>query len=452
MTLNVKHKIPVQSWMSAAFIKKVFTALQGSIPSEEPQALLVGGCVRNALLGKEVDDIDIATPLEPQSVTRILEKEKIKVIPTGIKHGTVTIVSNTNSHSSNEYGLEGRDCDPHDSAKLAWRLNVDSHSKKENRYNNIRYEITTLRRDDKTDGRHAEISFTESWVEDAKRRDFTLNTLLMDLEGNIYDPLGCGFEAAQKHHIRFVGEPSMRIAEDYLRILRFFRFNAYYSEVGIYDEEGLKACRDAAPNIKKLSRERITQEFFKILSAQKPHEVLRIMFSHGVLSDLPPKDYDAEFFEYFCTFQSRYGLQALASRLLVFAGLKTSHVKAMDEYLLIPKVFIKDMACILGALKLNDLSCDSAIHESLYKFGRSATAQALIIELVQDRVMNGYAPKALKTIQNWDIRDFPVSGEDLITRGAKPGPALGKELARLEQLWIDNGFSMDGVKALEDLL
>ncbi len=408
MTLTVKHKISPKEWMSAPFIKKVFTALQGSISPDEPQALLVGGCVRNTLLGKAVEDVDIASPLDPEAVTQILEKEEIKVIPTGIKHGTVTVVSK-----------------------------------------GVHFEITTLRRDDKTDGRHAEVSFTGDWVEDAKRRDFTLNTLLMDLDGNVYDPLGCGIKATQKRQVHFVGEPSQRIEEDYLRILRFFRFSALYADT--YDEQGIQACQDAAANIKSLSRERITQEVFKIISSDNPHEVLEIMFSHDVLKDLPPEEYDAEFFEHFCTFQSRYGLQALSSRLLVFAGLVRRNITAMNTYLLVPKVFIRDAKCILGSLALDDLTCDSAIHESLYRFGRSATAQALMIELVQDRVMNGYAPTALKVVQNWDIPNFPVSGKDLIKQGAKPGPALGEELERLEQLWIDNGFSMEGAKELKDL-
>ena len=397
MSLEIKHKISVKDWMNTPFVQKVFTALQGSISSDEPQALLVGGCVRNVLLGKPVEDVDIATPLEPDAVTQILEKEDIKVIPTGIKHGTVTVVSK-----------------------------------------GVHFEITTLRRDEKTDGRHADVSFTGNWVEDAKRRDFTLNTLLMDLEGNIYDPLGCGIEAARGCQVSFVGDPVKRIAEDYLRILRFFRFSALYA--GGYDEQGLKACQDAAANIKSLSRERITQEFFKIISSDNPHEVLEVMFSHGVLADLPPEEFDIEFFEHFCTFQSRYGLQALSSRLLVFAGLVLRNIAAMNDYLLVPKVFIKDAKCILGSLALDDLTCDSVIHESLYRFGRSATAQALMIELVQDRVMNGYAPVALKVIQSWDIPDFPVSGKDLIKRGIKPGPKLGEELERLEQIWIDNGF------------
>ncbi len=399
MSLEIKQKISPQEWMKAPFLEKIFTALQGSIPPDEPQALLVGGCVRNLLLKKPVEDIDIATPLKPESVTKILEKEDIKVIPTGIKYGTVTAVNK-----------------------------------------GLHYEITTLRRDDKTDGRHAEVSFTVDWIEDAKRRDFTINTLLMDLKGNIYDPLGCGIDATQKRQVLFVGEPFKRIEEDYLRILRFFRFSALYADT--YDQKGLKACQNAAEHIKELSKERITQEFFKIISADKPYEVLKIMFSTNVLDDLPPNEYDPKLFEHFCNFQSRYGLQALSSRLLVFSGLTLKNITAMNKYLLIPKVFIKDAKCIIGSLALNDLTCDTAVHESLYRFGRSATAQALMIELAQDRVMNGYAPTALNIIQSWDIPDFPISGKDLIEQGHKPSPSLGEELARLEQLWIDNGFKI----------
>ncbi len=400
MTLEIKHKIADKDWLKTPFIQKVFTALQGDIPADEPQALFVGGCVRNELLGKPVEDIDIATPLEPQAVIQILEKEGIKVIPTGLKHGTVTVMN------------EG-----------------------------VRFEITTLRRDEKTDGRHAEVSFTASWEEDAKRRDFGINTLLMDLNGNVYDPLGYGIEAVQKRQVRFVGKASKRIAEDFLRILRFFRFSAQYADA--YDTEGLKACRDAASNIKTLSKERITQEFFKILSVDNPYEVLNVMFSHDVLNDLPPKDYDLKTLEQLCTFQSRYGLQAISSRLLVLAGLDMGNVRAMSNYLLIPGVFIKDMECILGSVNLRDLTCASAIHESIYRFGRNATAQSIMIELVQDRVMNGYAPTALGIIQSWEVPDFPISGHDLIKQGIKPGPALGKELNRLEQQWIDNGFKTD---------
>lgn len=363
-----------------------------------PDALFVGGCVRNLLLEEFVEDIDLATPLSPDDVMKRLEKEEgISVIPTGIKHGTVTIV-----------------------------------------IGDYKYEVTTLRYDKETDGRHAVVSYTQDWVEDAKRRDFSVNTLLMDGQGNVYDPLGAGLDDLDARRVVFVGDAAKRIEEDYLRILRFFRFSALYAKD--FDTAGLKACRAAAGSIDLLSKERVTQEYFKIIASDKPYEVLDIMFQNDVLKIFDFETYDAEFFEHFVTFQSRYGLNALPPRLFVAAGLDFENIKTMEKYILFPKVFIRDMQAIHGSLTLDDLSCDSAVKESVYRFGRAATTQALMIELVQDRVMNGYAPQALDVIQNWDIPTFPFSGVDLIAEGFEQGAELGAELARREEEWIKGGF------------
>ncbi len=404
MSLKIARHIVAQEWMRSAPTQRLLRILQGSIPADEPQALFVGGCVRNVILGKRVEDIDIATPLLPEDIMEILEKEGVKVIPTGLQHGTITAV-----------------CDGEV------------------------YEITTLRRDEETDGRHAQVSFTQSWVEDAKRRDFTMNTLLLDGRGNVYDPLGDGLNDIDRKCVRFVGKAKQRIEEDHLRILRFFRFSALYSDA--FDAEGLKACEEGAPLIAKLSKERITQEFFKIIASEKPHEVLEVMFTHGVLKDFDFENYNPEFFEHFCMFQTRYTLQALSSRLFVMAALDFENIKAMERYILFPKVFLRDMQAVDGALNLPDLSCDHAVRRAIYRFGRSLTAQALIIELVQDRVMNGYAPKALDIIQNWDIPMFPISGQDLMAKGFAQGPALGAELERLENEWVESDFKTlpDGV-------
>lgn len=390
-----------KDWMTAPEILSLLNYIQGSIPADEPQILLVGGCVRNTLLDKPVEDIDFASLRKPDEVTEILEKNGVKVIPTGLQHGTITAVLNDKT-----------------------------------------FEITTLRHDRETDGRHALVEFTDSWLEDAKRRDFTLNTLLMDAKGNIYDPLGQGIEDLKNRKIRFVGKPAQRIEEDHLRILRFFRFTALYGDT--FDEEGLKACAQAASSIKRLSKERITQEFFKIMASDAPYDVLSKMFEHGVLKELDFVDYDGEFLKHFCTFQSRYSLNALSARLFVMASLRFENIAAMGNYILFPNVFLKDMKHIHGALQLPDLSCDHAVKRCIYLYGRAITAQALIIELVQDRVMSGYAPTALGVIQNWDVPDFPLSGEDLIKRGMTPGPELGKELTRLENQWIENDFKLDG--------
>ncbi len=397
MSLEIKRHIVAQDWMRASQTEHLFSILQGNIPEDEPQALFVGGCVRNILMGQDVEDMDIATPLHPENVVEILERDGIKVIPTGLQHGTVTAV-------------------------------VDGET----------YEITTLRHDKETDGRHAVVTFTDSWLEDAKRRDFTINTLLLDRAGNVYDPLDLGLDDLDARKVRFVGEAAQRIEEDHLRILRFFRFSALYGDG--FDQEGLKACAAAADTIKKLSKERVTQEFFKIIASDRPYDVIAQMLDHNVLKSFEFTDYDPEFFEHFCTFQSRYSLTALSARLFVFAAMNFENIKTMEEYILFPKVFLKDMQAINGALNLPDLSCDHAVRVAIYRFGRSVTAQALIVELVQDRVMNGYAPTAIEIIQNWDIPDFPISGADLKAKGIQEGPEMGEELKRLEKEWIDNGF------------
>lgn len=391
-----KHIVP-QNWMKADETRQLLRVLQGNVCDDEPQALFVGGCVRNTILGRAVEDIDLATVLLPDAVMQILQKEDITVIPTGLQHGTVTAV-------------------------------IGDYS----------YEITTLRHDKHTDGRHAEVEFTQSWIEDAKRRDFTINTLLLDGSGTVYDPLGQGVDDLDQLLVRFVGDPQKRIEEDHLRILRFFRFTALYGD--IFDEAGLKACKAGAPFIKNLSKERITQEFFKIIASDVPHEVLGVMFEHDVLKEFEFEDYDASFLDHFCMFQSRYSLNALSARLFVMASMNFDNVAAMEQYILFPKVFLRDMKAINGALTLPDLSCDHAVRRSIYRFGRSITAQALIIELVQDRVMNGYAPRALEVIQTWDVPMFPTSGEDLMKDGFAQGPELGQELRRLEDEWVERDF------------
>ena len=393
--MKAAKTICIRHWMKEEQTKTVMDTLNEG----GQRALFVGGCVRNALLGEEVSDIDIATQWTPQEAKDKLEAIGVKVVPTGIDHGTITAVND---------------------GKI--------------------FEVTTLRKDVETDGRRAVVAFTDDWVEDAHRRDFTMNTLLADAEGNIYDPTGQGIKDLEARRVVFVGKPEGRIAEDYLRILRFFRFHALYGK-GDPEDESLKACAGAAGKIATLSKERITQEFFKIMSVDEPVPVLDLMFEHGVLKDFDFKEYDPDFLKHLCDSQLRYNLGFLASRLLVLAGLSRNNAKSMERFLLFPKVFIKDIEAISQVLRLPDLKDDHAVKVAVYKYGRVPTAQALMIELANDQVMNGYAPTALDIIQNWDVPTFPITGEDLIKEGIKPGPELGQELERREQAWIDRGFA-----------
>lgn len=406
LEIHKAKQVTAQDWMKSPETVAIMKALA---EGEQPHALFVGGCVRNMLLGREVGDIDIATVWTPDQVIERLSMAGIKVVPTGIEHGTVTAVSKGST-----------------------------------------YEITSLRKDIQTDGRRAVVKFTDNWLEDAQRRDFTINTLLADSEGNIYDPLGEGLHDLERGRVRFVGDPAVRIKEDYLRILRFFRFHANYGK-GEPDSNALEACAAAAHKVKDLSRERVTQEFLKILSVDDPVDILKLMFQNKILCEISFKEYQENLLRHLCNFQKRYGLRFIASRLLVLAGFEPENVRAIDQSLLLPKVFKKDIEAIYEVWKLPDLNADHHVRVAVYKYGRVPTAQALMIELAQDRVMNADAPKALNIIQKWKIPDFPVSGHDLMKAGVKEGPELGKRLADIEEWWIAQDFSPDKKQCLERL-
>lgn len=384
--------IPKQKWMSDPATCKVMDALG------DGDALFVGGCVRNALLGAEVTDIDIATKHHPDAVIKRLKSAGIKAIPTGIDHGTITAVTDKKT-----------------------------------------FEITTLRKDVETDGRRAVVAFADTWEEDAKRRDFTMNTLLADANGCIFDPLGQGVRDLDARKVIFVGEAKQRIKEDVLRILRFFRFHALYGQ-GAPDDNALKACTQLEDKIPELSKERITQEFLKILSVENPVDILRIMFDNNILKQFMFDAADLEILKYTCTFQNRYSLAFVASRIYTLAGFSLNNVRKMEGLLLLPKVFKKDIQAMHAIMNLPDLSNDHAVKVAIYKHGRVPTAQCLMMQLATDSVMNGYANTAIDIIQNWDIPNFHITGQDLMKKGIAQGPKLGEELSRLEVEWIESGF------------
>ncbi|MDA8708744.1 CCA tRNA nucleotidyltransferase [Hellea sp.] len=218
------------SWMRGDDVAAIFEAL----PKDSTR--YVGGCVRNALMGIDVGDIDLATKLEPKAVAKALEAAKIKYVPTGIDHGTLTAV------------IGGKP-----------------------------FEITSLRKDVETDGRRAVVAFTQDWAEDAQRRDLTMNALYADRDGKVFDPTGQGMEDLNAMKFRFVGEAEARVKEDYLRILRFFRFLAWYGGEGKVDGAALKACRENRKGLKKLSAERVWSELKKLLSAPDPRHHRRLI-------------------------------------------------------------------------------------------------------------------------------------------------------------------------------
>lgn len=399
--LSPAHSIPPQPWMQDADTQAVLSALKG-------RALFVGGCVRDSLLHLPVEDIDLATPLKPDDVMAALEAAGIRVVPTGLAHGTVTAVLN----------MRG-------------------------------YEITTLRRDEDTDGRHAQVAFTESWAEDVARRDFTMNTLLADSYGQIYDLTGCGIEDTLKGRVVFVGDPAQRIEEDYLRILRFFRFYAHYGR-GPVDPAAFEACAKMAPFIFALSHERITKEFFKLLEAENACNAIDLMDRTGILDyfHFPWKEdhikedsgHDPHLLASLCAFQKHYKLASVTSRLFVFAGLQPENAHKMETLLIVPKVFKREMETLAKILALPDLDHEHVIQRAVYQHGRSLTLQALMLSLALGRVENGNAPPAIEMIQKWKVPEFPINGKDLLSVGVKQGPNIGRVLDALEEWWIAEEF------------
>ncbi|HEY0053089.1 MAG TPA: CCA tRNA nucleotidyltransferase, partial [Caulobacteraceae bacterium] len=237
-------RLPPQPWMTDPAAVTVFDALEAE--GGEGCARYVGGCVRNAVMGLEAHDADVATTLSPERVIAAAQKAGLKAVPTGVDHGTVTLISGRRP-----------------------------------------FEVTTLRRDVETDGRRAVVAFTDDWAEDAARRDFRLNALYADREGGLYDPTGGGLEDARAGRIAFVGEAQSRIREDYLRILRFFRFLAWYGR-GKPDAAGLAACAELVAGLDSLSAERVTGEMLKLLAADDPRQAARLMEEAGVLGRAVP--------------------------------------------------------------------------------------------------------------------------------------------------------------------
>lgn len=376
--LEAVQNIDLPVWINTPELHQLCDLLHGE--GSFPKTLMVGGCVRNALINERETDIDLATQYTPEEVISILNSCDLKIIPTGLDHGTVTVV-------------------------------INGHS----------FEVTTLRSDVDTDGRHATVSYTDDWLEDARRRDFTMNTLLMDLDGNIYDPLGLGGDDAQNRFVRFVGDPAKRIKEDYLRILRFFRFQAQYGSQA-YDEIALQACKELSNNVYDLSKERITQEFLKILNVENSTEMLEKMLSHGVLNRLVPDGFDSQKFSNLCDVQNKYDAFNLMARLSFFNVAEYLSLSNVQKKQL--KFFTKDVS--FDALK--------DIKKCVYYQGNDNALQLYLLACVRgDKKPH---EEFIRTAQNFEAPVFPVTGDDLITEGFKPGPELGKELKRREQEWL----------------
>jgi poly(A) polymerase len=373
----------------------------------------VGGCVRNALLGMTVADIDIATPLTPPEVTAALKAAEITAIPTGEAHGTITAVTG------------GRP-----------------------------FEITTLRRDVETDGRRAVVAFTTDWEEDAARRDFRLNALYADQEGRIYDPTGHGVDDARAGAIVFVGDPVSRIHEDALRILRFFRFLAWYGR-GEPDAAALSACAAWKGLTGSLSGERVSKELLTLLAAEDPRKAVMLMAGAGVLGVVLPEAGGLARFERLVKVESdtlftEDPLLRLASLLpddadtakAVARRLRLSNARAerLSEALTADPTIISWMS-------------PKAVRQSVYRLGAQAFCDKVMLAWAgSDRAAATVQWRALLPMANcWSRPSLPLTGEEVMAAGVQEGPMVGKVLAEVEAWWIDNDFPTDKLSLIERL-
>ena len=409
-------KLPQADWLDRRGLSVLIDALDG-------KARYVGGAVRDTLLGHAAKDVDVATPLLPDDVMARLKENAIKAIPTGIEHGTVTAVLPDGP-----------------------------------------VEITTLRRDVSTDGRRATVAFSEDWKEDAARRDFTINALFADPETlEISDYFG-GLEDLEARRIRFIGSAEERIAEDHLRIMRYFRFLARFGQHEV-DQETFEACRRAARELEKLSRERIADELMKLLATDDPLYAIEEMIAADVFAHIV-EAIDPEAVQVLAPLMQReqaHGVAPSAVRRLVGllpkdaeqAGVIAKNLRLSNK---LQKAVQARVPAQAGTHLPNASSSGIAEMDPGLRRGTQAPTATAIrslaywhgAEAARDRVLlfgadEDVAPM-LEQLDGWEPPTFPLTGGDLISKGMKPGPEVSETLARLEQQWVDNRFDMEGIE------
>ncbi|HET9397818.1 MAG TPA: CCA tRNA nucleotidyltransferase [Sphingomicrobium sp.] len=367
-------------WLSRQGIKRLLKALD----AKGGHARFVGGAVRDFLLGEHPDDLDLATTHRPDEVVRRLDAAGIKAIPTGIEHGTLTAIS---------------------SGTIV--------------------EVTSLRADVSTDGRRATVEFTSDWQADAGRRDFTINAIYADpYSGELFDYFG-GLEDLRSRTVRFIGEPLQRIAEDHLRILRYFRFHARYGH-GQPDPHALQACTERANDLMALSRERIADELLKLLALEDPEPTVRLMLGHGLFAPVTPEIEDA----------ARLAALVDAERA---AALPPAPLRRLSS--LLPAD--PDVASrVAGRLKLSNKAKKRLASAADGSLGLNPWALAYRIgnESAVDRLLLAGKPSEAVAVANWSPPRLPISGGQLIARGVPEGPEVARTLQRIEETWIAAGF------------
>ncbi len=385
-------------WLKRPETGRVFAALTAS--GAETRA--VGGAVRDTLLELPVTEIDLATTAVPDQVMTLARKAGLKAVPTGIEHGTVTVIAD-----------------------------------------GVPFEVTTLRRDVETFGRHATIAFTEDWEEDARRRDFTLNALYAGSDGRVFDPLG-GYADLVAGRVRFIGNAEARIKEDYLRILRFFRFNAYYGK-GPFDPEGLQAAVRLRSGLDQLSAERVAAELRRLLVAPQAMRAIDALFDYGLLPGLLGSVPRLERFTRLVAVEETLGIVPNAMVRLAALAIFV-HEDAVKLAARLRLSNAEQAVLALGATNPagSRLPDDGAAKRALYRLGPDAFGVHVLITWAD----SGAPPddqgwrEALSLAGRWQALAFPLRGSDIMPLGDIDGPEIGAILRRLEAEWIEAGFAL----------
>jgi len=396
------------AWLGSEPLQKVFAAFAAA----GHPVRVVGGAIRNSLIDRRVTDVDLATPAHPDAVIALARKAGLGAHPTGIEHGTVTLVAD-----------------------------------------GVGFEVTTLRRDVATDGRHATVAFTDSWDKDARRRDFTINALYCDSAGTLYDPIG-GLGDLRRRRVRFIGDARARIREDYLRILRFFRFSADYAN-GHLDDAGLAASIALKDGLTQLAPERIRAEFLKLLSAAHAAEVVRAMDASGILKLIVPSVTEPARLERLQSIEAGLGqpsdaLAALAALAVPEPGM----ARDITQRLRLSNA--EDAALEAAAIPYPDIDPerpDAAARAVLYKLGPMGFRRATGVAWARSEASPAdpaWRRRALLA-DRWNAPAMPFTGRDVMALGLPAGPAIGRILKAFEAWWIASDFPRDPAVQAEAL-
>jgi poly(A) polymerase len=392
--------IAPQPWMVEPATRAVLAALSAG----GAEARFVGGSVRDALLGRPIGDIDIATPAPPERIIELLEKSGIKAVPTGLAHGTVTAV------------IPPR-----------------------------HFEITTLRRDVETYGRRARVAFEADWAADAARRDFTINAIFLAPDGTIDDPVG-GLTDLQARRVRFVGDPATRIAEDVLRLLRYYRFEARFG-TGAGDPEARAACRAAAHLLSTLSGERVSQELVKLLETLDPIAVLRMMREDGVLAVALPEARHIERLRQMIAIEPQ---PDPLRRLAALVEIDEASAAAVAERLRFSNAWRDRLHGLAPPWPLDPRGDARTQRRTIYRLG-AERYRNLALLLTAEGEMPRSRLTELLDLALWAPPSFPLTGGDVTALGIPPGERVGQLLAAVRNWWEEGDFTADRAACLDRL-